>query len=412
MSATVPIGFHIDQANANHLQAAKQAGGSFVVYVMNWANIEPTSGYLYWEESDAALRAAEFYGLGMVARLDRPPDWAVDPDSPTPWDLNAYATFVQRVVARYGSRLDGIILWNEPNLRLEWHGQDPDPAAYVQLLRAGTEAARGVAPSLPIFMAGLAFTEGGDGNMNDLTFLEGVYAAGGAAYFDGLALHPYGFGVPPSTPPAADRLNFRRLALHRQIITANGDSEKPVWITEMGWRVRAPDPADAWQVVTPAQQAAYLQEAIALVETDYPWIQRMAFWQLVAGGDQYGFDLWQGTADTSPAYRALVTACRERPGCDKPATAAPITQESLAHPVEILAPDVTIRLGDRDTLHPHWVHLHNNGRTTQEAVLQWQGEFFLQPEQQIRRYTLLLETMQIDQPLNKLVVNGTPIGDL
>ena len=199
--ASVPIGFHLDWADNAHIEAAHRAGGKFVVSVFNWANIEPTPGYLYWEATDAALRAAEFYDIGVVARLDRPPVWALDADSPTPWSLDAYATFVHRVVARYGERLDGIILWNEPNLQLEWHDQTPDPVAYVALLRAGAEAARTANPTLPIFMAGLAFTEGGDGNLNDLGFLRAVYNAGGADYFDGLALHPYGFGAPPDTPP-------------------------------------------------------------------------------------------------------------------------------------------------------------------------------------------------------------------
>lgn len=409
---TVPIGFHTARADAEHLHAAQQAGGSFVVYVMNWANIEPTPGYFYWEASDAAVRAAEFYGLGVVARLDRPPDWAVDGESPTPWSLDDYATFVMQVVARYGSRLDGIILWNEPNLRLEWQQRDPNPEAYVALLRAGAEAARNVNAALPIFMAGLAFTEGGDGNMNDLRFLAEVYRAGGGRYFDGLALHPYGFGAPPEAPPAQDQLNFRRLEYHRQLMIDNGDAEKPIWITEMGWRVRAPDRADAWQVVTPAQQAAYLQRAIALVATDYPWIERMAFWQLVAAGDRYGFDFWQGAADASPAYQALVTACRQRADCRaSPTTAAPATTRVTA-PVEILAPDVIVRLGDRGTLHPHWVHLSNNGNAGPTATLQWQGDFFVQPGAHSRRYALVLETMQVDQPLNQLTINGIPIGYL
>ncbi len=434
-NSTLQIGFDVAQADAAHIAAAQMAGGRFVVQLFDWATIEPTPGYHYWATSDAALRAAEFYGLGMVARLDHPPAWALDENSPAPWSLEAYAAFVRRVVERYGNRLDGIILWNEPNLRLEWNDEAPDPAAYVALLQAGATAARAVNPTVPLFLAGLAFTEGGDGNLNDLDFLRGVYAAGGAPYFDGLALHPYGFGAPPEAAPASSTLNFRRLELHRQIILANGDADKPLWITEMGWRVRAPDPADQWQVVTPMQQADFTSRAIKWVEEKYPWIERMAFWQLAAAGDDYGFDLWQGTQAVSPAYQALVDACQATSDCAnapaKNGTASVPIAPGQPLPIEIVAPDVIIRLGDRDMLHPHWVHLYNgnsngqrpdeidnNKRYTGSATelplpsLRWRGEFFLPVDAINQRYTLLLETMQIDQPLNTITINGQSIGEL
>jgi hypothetical protein len=121
------LGFHIGRGDAAHLAAVRAGGGSFAVTVFNWADIEPEPNYLYWEVPDATLRAAEFYDVEIVARLDHPPDWAIDDNSPTPWNLDAYANFVRRVVERYGDRLAGIIIWNEPNTELEWHNQPPRP---------------------------------------------------------------------------------------------------------------------------------------------------------------------------------------------------------------------------------------------------------------------------------------------
>ena len=250
------LGFHLERGNAEQVAAARKAGGSFAVVVFAWDTIEPEPGRMYWEIPDAALRTAEFYDLELVARLDRPPEWAFDPNTPTPWNLDAYAAFVQKVLGRYGERLAGVILWNEPNLSLEWNNQPPVPADYVALLERGYTAAKLAAPEVPVLLAGLAFTRLSTAEaVNDLEYLQAIYDAGGANFFDILAAHPYGFGQPPDAAPAADRLNFRRLELHREIMDANGDRHKPVWVTEMGWRTSAPEPADAWQVISPQLQS-------------------------------------------------------------------------------------------------------------------------------------------------------------
>ena len=110
------------------------------------------------------------------------------------------------------------------------------------MLRGAYKDIKAVAPDLPVIMAGLAFTAANDDTaMNDLDFLQGIYDEGGGDYFDILAAHAYGFGRPPDEAPARDRPNFRRLELYREIMAANGDADKPIWITEMGWRIDAPE---------------------------------------------------------------------------------------------------------------------------------------------------------------------------
>ncbi len=309
----IPLGFQVEQADAQHLEAARAAGAQFVTIVFNWASIEPEPGYHYWAEPDAALRAAQFYGLSLIARLDQPPAWAVRSGQPLPVDAAAYADFARRVAGRYGTRLAGVILWNEPNLSLEWANQPPNAAAYVQLLKPAAAAIKAAAPQLPVALAGLAATEGeGDWAVNDLDYLQAIYAAGAAPYFNALAAHPYGFGRPPADAPQKYRPNFRRLELYRQLMVANGDSAKSIWVTEMGWRTGTTDPKTQWQVVSPALQAEYLPGAIAYAQANYPWVARLGLWQLNAAGDPYGFNLWDGPAATSPAYRQLVDNIRNK----------------------------------------------------------------------------------------------------
>lgn len=396
------LGFHVNAGNSAPIAAAADAGAEFVVVVFSWRDIEPTPGYLYWERPDAALRAAEFYGLDVVARLDRPPTWAEDDADPTPWDLTAYARFVEQVVARYGHRLAGVIIWNEPNLALEWAALPPDPEAYAAMLAAVYPVVKARQAALPVAAAGLAPTLG-DGVLarNDLEYLQQLYAAGGGAYFDVLAAHPYGFGQPPEEDPAPDRLNARRLELLREIMVIHGDAAKPVWITEAGWRTWAPQPADRWQVVTASQQRDYTLGMIELVRT-FPWVERLAFWELTDTRDVYGYALWRGRDARTLAYDALV-ARTPSPPTDAPASDSP------ASGTEILAPDVVIRLGDIGTLHPHWVHLHNGGSTVNVS---WEGEFFLDAATATTDQSLLLETMQIDQSTNVLFVNDVRVGDL
>lgn len=398
-----PLGFHIARGDAAHMEAVRQAGGEFAVVVLSWRDIHPTPDLSYWEVPDAALRAAGFYGVQVLARLDQPPAWALDGDGPTPWDLDAYARFAGQAAQRYGNRLAGLILWNEPNLSLEWEGQRPDPAGYAALLAAAYPAVKAAAPDLPVLLAGLASTLGdGDTALDDLAFLQGVYDAGGGAYFDALAAHPYGFGQPSEQDPAAERLNFRRIELLRAVLEANGDAAKPVWITEMGWRTRAPSAGQAWEVVTPQQQARYTLDAIDWAGQRYPWLAGIGLWELNGVADDYGYALWEGPDRTTLAFDALA----RRAGSVPPPPAA---DSEAAAPVEILAPDVAIRLGDVGTLHPHWVHLHRGGNRFSPD---WQGEFLLSQAQTGRAYELVLETMQVDQPTNRVLVNGSWIARL
>ena len=301
------------RGDAAHMEAASDAGADFAVIVFSWRDIEPSPGYFYWIEPDAAVRSARYYGLQVVARLDRPPAWAEDPDGPTPWQLPAYAEFARRVAERYGDDLAGVVIWNEPNLAIEWNGMKPDAAGYVEMLGAAYRAVKQQQADLPVAMAGLAFTLADDEiAQNDLAFFEEVLAAGGAEFFDVLALHPYGFGRPPDDAPAPERLNFRRLELHRALLMDYGHGEKAAWITEAGWRTSAPDAADAWQVVSERQQADYSLAALAQAGTGYPWIERFAFWELNNEVDGYGYALWRGGQDDTSLYRRLVVAHRGR----------------------------------------------------------------------------------------------------
>jgi ligand-binding sensor domain-containing protein len=159
-------------------------------------------------------------------------------------------------------------------------------------------------------------------------------------------------------------------------------------------------------VVTPAQQQRYTLEMIALAEDRYPWLRGIALWELNAEQDLYGYNLWHGDDDLSPLYRALVDGCTQRRAdCAQD----PSDQPAATQTIPVLAADAAIRLGDRGQLHPHWVHLYQDG---ENPSLYWQGEFFLRREQLGQPLDLLVETMQIDQPGNQIWINGHHLADL
>ncbi len=81
-------------------------------------------------------------------------------------------------------------------------------------LKAGYQAVKGADPRAWVVSAGLALT--GDDTAaaeDDREYLDAMYRAGAAPYFDVLGAHPYGFGYPPDDLHGAHQgLNMARLA--------------------------------------------------------------------------------------------------------------------------------------------------------------------------------------------------------
>jgi hypothetical protein len=168
------------------------------------------------------------------------------------------------------------VIWNEPNLSFEWGFRPVDPTAYVRLLRIAYLRAKEADPEVQVLAAGLAPTLAAPGDlqaMSDLDFLQGMYDAGAAPYFDALAAHAYGWRFPADDPPAPDKINFRRVELLRRVMVENGDGAKPIYITEGGWN----DHPRWTKAVRPAQRAANTIQAYELA-AEWEWCAMLAIW--------------------------------------------------------------------------------------------------------------------------------------
>jgi photosystem II stability/assembly factor-like uncharacterized protein len=398
LSPHLRYGMHAGSEPAD-LAWVRQAGFDWAVVVFSWRDIEPLPGNYFWEMPDAFLRAARFHRLHLAARLDHPPDWALRTPSAgqSPVDLAAYARFVEAVAARYRGRVPAYVIWNEPNLSVEWGNATPDAPGYATLLKTGYKAVKNGDPDALVVSAGLAPT-------NDVTpqarderiYLRELYAAGAAPYFDALGAHPYGFAQPPSDPRGAHQgLNFARLEDLRAIMVEAGDGDKEIWATEFGWTTRTDDPAQAWQEVSPEVQATYLTQAYELGHR-WPWLGLLAVWHLGPADD--GYNLLSAGGEPRAAYRAL--AAMLKPGAVTP----PLPPLETTAQYQILAPDVIIRLGGRDQLHPHWVHIYHS----QVPSLRWQGDFYLTAIPS-GRWQLVIGVMHVRQADDYIWLNDKPL---
>lgn len=347
---------HILTADDRMYQLAAEGGYGSVVQVFPWRDIEPTRGEWHWQEPDFAVRAANYYGLGIIIRLDHPPDWAIRPVTGRgmpPIDLAAYADFVATVARRYRGQVQGYIVWNEPNLSLEWAGRPPDAAAYTALLCRAYLALKVADPTVTVVSAGLAPTNGGDAALDDRLFLQEMFKAGAEACFDALGAHAYGFGHPPDAPHGAHAgLNLARLADLREVAVKYGRSTKPVWLTELGWTTAGVG-ADAWQTVSVEQQANYLAGAWQRIVDEWPWVQVVTVWKLSQGlpetDEMAGYSLLSADGSPKPAYDALQNLLAEAPGRRQTAGIWRLLaawREAPLTTVPILAADEVVHLGD------------------------------------------------------------------
>jgi len=406
--STVSLAMHTLDANGTLMSLVREAGFDAIVQLIAWRDVEPEKGKFLWESSDAVVRAAEFYGLKLVLRVDFQPLWARNTWANAPPEhLEDYGDFVGALATRYRGRVKGYIIWNEPNLALEWGGAKPDPEGYAALLKIAYWRIKQADPRALVVSAGLAPTnEQNDQAVDDRVFLRALYAAGAKEFFDVLGAHPYGFGYPPDDPHGAhDGLNFARLEDLRQIMEANGDEAKPVWITEFGWTTEATDPTHAWQVVSEEQQASYLVRACQKVMQEWPWVRLLAVWNLSVGlapGDQMrGYSVIDNDYRKKPAYDALQRMAAKRG--DARAQSKSQTDQPERR-VEILAPDVVIHLGDQDDLVWPWVHISPRYIPATE----WRGEFFVRTPGSTD-WTLTLDGFQLNEWGNTITVNGQPL---
>ena len=313
--ADVPIlgvNVALDQYDDDDLEAtlARIAEGGFVWVRQSfvWSQIEPHPGRFDWTASDRIVAAlARHPGLRLVAALEDSP--AVPPANP-----ERFAAFAGAFAARYGAQVDEYQIWDEPNLADRWGGGPVNPPAYADLLARTAGAIRDADPPACILLAGLApNVETGPQNLSDDRYLEQLYLAGAAPYFDVVVGKPYGFDTGPDDRRVDEAaLNFSRLLLLREVMVRHGDVGKAVWASHWGWNALPPGWTGApsiWGQADEKTQAAHTVAALERARAEWPWAGALIlehFQPLAAPDDpRWGFALVGADSVPRPVYDAV-----------------------------------------------------------------------------------------------------------
>jgi hypothetical protein len=280
-----------------------------------------------WAKYDQIVSLAEQYDLEVVPRLSNPPAWTraltdtIGTMAP-PDDLADWGDYVSAVVSRYRGRIRYYQLWNEPNIYPEWGNRAVDPEGYARLLCEGYRRAKKADPDAVIVSGALAPTvslDAGDRpetGMNDFAFLQRMYDAGAGDCFDILAVNDYMLWSGPTDHRAQPlNINFSRPMYIRDIMVANGDADKAIWISEMNSNAVPNDPAIAdlgrFGQVTPDQQARYAPLAYQRAMEEWPWVGVVNFWFFKLPSDarrnesMYYFRMLEPDFDPLPVYTAM-----------------------------------------------------------------------------------------------------------
>ena len=190
------------------------------------------------------------------------PGGAYPPRNPA--DAGDYAAFVAK---RWSGYLSGIEVLNEPNSDQFFQVPPGDDKAldYTNIVKAEYAAVKKVKPAMPVVAGSLAFS--------DTTFLQSMYNDGIAASSDAISIHPYNvrFDDPfvkwgdPSVPWPDAPMNSFVLGVPNihNVMVANGDGAKPLWLTEFGFSDCNPN----YLCMDQTTQSQYMQKSLDLIKT-------------------------------------------------------------------------------------------------------------------------------------------------
>ena len=201
------------------LKLMEDAAFNWVKQTFAWETIETTGkGQFDWGRADRVVQHVRDHNLKLLARLSTDPELTTFWGGKPPQNINNFAEFAFALASRYNCTpqavgcIQAYQIWNEPNLGREWGNNRPNPAQYVEMLRATYAAIKRANPNAIVISAGMAPT-GDNSNvaMPDDVFYEEMYKAmggnGSNGYFDMLGVHGAGFAAPPEIDPAEAAAN-------------------------------------------------------------------------------------------------------------------------------------------------------------------------------------------------------------
>ncbi len=280
------------------ISAINGMGFKWVKVQIPWKTFEGSPGQRGY--ADDIINQLAGSGLNVLASIVKAPDWARPGNTDRsvegpPADPQTYADYVAAFAAHNKGKVKAIEVWNEQNLWYEWGHEPLDPGRYVDLLCRAYRAIKAVDPSISVIGGALTPTGVNDGStaIDDVAYLQRMYAAGAKNCMDAIGAHPSGYNNPPdakfgySNPAEPSFKNhpsffFRdTMERYRAVMVANGDAGKRVWPTEFGWASSgSPHPGYEYAAQnTEAEQADFIVRAYQMAK-NWGWVGPMFLWNL------------------------------------------------------------------------------------------------------------------------------------
>jgi polysaccharide biosynthesis protein PslG len=298
---------------ASQLAAMKSIGITSVRVDANWSQIQPESPTVFdWAKLDQEVDSIRAAGMSADLIVDGCPQWAsynsaTKKPFPQPASSVQYAAWAADVATRYAPKgVKDFEIWNEPNIVRFWQPK-PNPAAYTADLVAAYAAIKAADPSAFIISGGLAPADTNGTNYSPISFLRAMYSNGAKGNFDALGYHPYSFPVPPDkyeSWSAWSQMASTNSSI-KSIMAKNGDSNKPIWITEFGAPSTGPSGIGAT-----AQRIELSQAFAAVKKTNWIGALYIYTWRDTSTGPSgdNGFGLLTAGNSPKPAYYTVASA--------------------------------------------------------------------------------------------------------
>jgi hypothetical protein len=233
----------LDDRDVEGMQAA---GVRTTRFVLNWGAVQPAQGKFKWEFLDRFIGDLASHGIRAVPTVWGNPSWLPGSASTPPtFGVRAeqrWRSFLQALVARYRSGgaywtnyyhkrfgasakalpVESWQIWNEPNLK-KYFAPYPSPGKYARLLQISYPAIKSKDRHARVVLAGMP----GYGDVTAWAFLGTLYRVSGIkAFFDAVALHPYGSSL--------KRVRQEIQRVHN-VMRSRRDAATPLWINEIAW---------------------------------------------------------------------------------------------------------------------------------------------------------------------------------
>lgn len=253
---------------------------------VDWRMLEPEEGEITLNELTNIVTVLDNAEVNILLSVTNAPAWArtsSDENGP-PDNLATFTNFMSVLANEYAGVVDAYQIWDEPNLRRNWNcNRQLCDTDYLEMLRVAYTAVKAADSSAQVITAGLAPTGFNDrvNAINDVVYLQTLFANGVAEISDGIGAHPGGWANPPDAtccdqPEGVDshyessKFYFlENLREYRNIMVNYGDADTPIWITKFGWGTSedtsTPNEINAFVTYTSlAEQAIYVPRAFEI----------------------------------------------------------------------------------------------------------------------------------------------------